>query len=189
MATLLTSLFILSYINRIVERPMFKEVKSWSYVSVINNIYEIIVTMTTVGYGDFVPFTWMGKTTAAVTALWGGFIISLMIVSVNGVFTLSIKQKTAFEKLTRVRYAVKTIISAMRLHVAQRKMLKQELMSSTTSRLTLTHNDIDKLKLKFHKNLKKFIDISSNVRSIKEKNDTNIKINHEIEDMNYRFNK
>jgi hypothetical protein len=40
--------------------------------------------MTTVGYGDIVPVTTLGKILAVITALWGGFIISLLIASVNG---------------------------------------------------------------------------------------------------------
>lgn len=55
------------------------------------------------------------------TALWGGFIISLLIVSVNDIFILSVPQKIAYDKLIRVRTAVKCIIAALRYQVAKQK--------------------------------------------------------------------
>lgn len=70
-----------------------------------NNIYFIITTITTVGYGDFVPVTTLGKALFIITAFYGGFIISLLIVSVEGIFSLSTKQETAYRKLTMVKTA------------------------------------------------------------------------------------
>lgn len=59
--TLSLSIFMLSYIMRIAERPAFKQWTGWSNVSIVNNVYMVIITMTTVGYGDFVPITTIGK--------------------------------------------------------------------------------------------------------------------------------
>lgn len=174
---------------------MFKKAKSWSYVSLINNIYQVVITMTTTGYGDFVPYTWMGKVNALITALWGGFIISLMVVSVNGIFSLSPKQKEAFEKLIRVRYAAKLIIAAMRLHVAKQKLFRQNNNTSqnrvsTTSRQTTIHEfDIEKYVHKFHKHLKKFKDVSKSVKEYREKQETNSKITDGLDAVNKRFQK
>lgn len=65
----------------------------------------VVVTLTTVGYGDFVPITSLGKIVTICTAFWGGFIISLLIVSVNDIFNLSVPQRIAYDKLVRVRSA------------------------------------------------------------------------------------
>ena len=69
--TLTLSILMLAYLMRLSERPALKAWRSWSNVSIINNIYMIVVTMTTVGYGDFVPITTLGKMVTITTALWG----------------------------------------------------------------------------------------------------------------------
>jgi len=44
--------------------------------------------MTTVGYGDFVPQTFPGKIVCMFTALFGAFMISLMVLIVSSAFEL-----------------------------------------------------------------------------------------------------
>ena len=75
----------------------FKDLMEVSFYNSTNNFCLIVVTMTTVGFGDYVPYTTLGKTVALITVLWGTFIISLLIVSVKDLFTLTPKQFTAWE--------------------------------------------------------------------------------------------
>ena len=170
-STLLTSIFILSYILRIAEKPFFKAYKGWADYSPLNSIYMVIVTMTTVGFGDYVPYTTLGKIITMLTALWGAFIISLLIVSVNAIFTLSPKQKTAYTKLIRVRAAAKCIISALRYHVINQKyILMNEGRESQASRLTAFINEeiVKKHWKSFDKRIKKFKEISRNFKISQE---------------------
>lgn len=109
-ACLTLSVFISSYIVRISERSTWKNYSGWDSVSPIQHIYMVIITMTTVGYGDYVPLTIIGKVVIVATALWGGFVIGLLIVSVNDIFNLSVTEKVAFDKLAKVRTAAKVIV-------------------------------------------------------------------------------
>ena len=115
---LFSSILVFSYLMRIVERP-FSLINDRMNEPFFNNIYFIITTITTVGYGDFVPVTTLGKALFIITAFYGGFIISLLIVSVEGIFSLSTKQETAYRKLTMVKTAANWIVAAMRLRVLQ----------------------------------------------------------------------
>lgn len=45
--------------------------------------------MTTVGYGDLVPGTFMGRFIAMVSCVWGTFLMALCIVVVGKIFDLS----------------------------------------------------------------------------------------------------
>ena len=45
-----------------------------------NSIWLTIITMTTVGYGDFFPRTLIGRIIDFVLVIWGIFIVSLMVV-------------------------------------------------------------------------------------------------------------
>ena len=51
-------------------------------------IYMVIVTITTVGYGDFTPQSMHGKFLMMLSALWGAFLISLIILVESRVFDL-----------------------------------------------------------------------------------------------------
>ena len=46
------------------------------------SFYTIIITMTTVGYGDLSPKSVLGKVVCMFTALWGAFMISVMVLIV-----------------------------------------------------------------------------------------------------------
>jgi len=45
-----------------------------------------VVTITTVGFGDLVAFSYFGRVIIMITAFWGAFLISLLIVSVGKIF-------------------------------------------------------------------------------------------------------
>ena len=42
-----------------------------------------IITMATVGYGDFYPATHLGRCIGVIACLWGNFIVSIMVVSLT----------------------------------------------------------------------------------------------------------
>jgi len=93
MILFLMSIGCLSYILRIFEInyalfPLTEthELKDGSF---FNNFYLIVITMTTVGYGDYSPKTYQGKFIIMCTAIWGAFMISLILLTVSSIFQLS----------------------------------------------------------------------------------------------------
>ena len=58
----------------------------------LNSAWCVIITMTTVGYGEVVPATLFGRLTAVVAALWGTFLVSILILSVGNIFKLQNKE-------------------------------------------------------------------------------------------------
>ena len=54
-----------------------------------NSVYLIIVTLTTVGFGDFSPKTYPGKIIIMMTSIWGAVMISLVVLVVSNVFDLT----------------------------------------------------------------------------------------------------
>ena len=75
----------------------------------MNSVWNAIVTMTTVGYGDLFPLGHPGRFAIVLTSLAGSAILALLITAVETAFTFD-------EAETRVREAMdkKSIYKAMR---------------------------------------------------------------------------
>lgn len=86
----LITIFVLSYILRIFEAINALVPKSDAHINhegkYFNCLYLIIITLSTVGYGDLSPDTYPGKFVIIFTALWGAFMISLLLLTVSNVF-------------------------------------------------------------------------------------------------------
>ena len=88
-----SSVSILSYILRLWELPYEQDMVNSATRKNSNNLQDYgssiwltCITMTTVGYGDIYPHTIGGQITAIVIALWGTFVISLLIMITSNVF-------------------------------------------------------------------------------------------------------
>jgi hypothetical protein len=71
----------------------------WTFVW--NGFWCIIITILTVGYGDFYPRTFMGKMIAVVSCLWGTFLISLMVVSLTVSVEFTHQEQKAYEEIKK----------------------------------------------------------------------------------------
>jgi hypothetical protein len=60
---------------------MHESGKDWIYLW--NSMWTVIITMGTVGYGDFVPKTHLGRCIAILACVWGNILISLMVISIT----------------------------------------------------------------------------------------------------------
>jgi hypothetical protein len=65
--------------------------------------------MTTVGYGDVYAISSLGRNISILNALWGAFIISLLMGSIQGIFALSERQKKAVAEITSSKTAAASI--------------------------------------------------------------------------------
>ena len=76
--------------------------QNFNYDSILNAMWNVIVTLTTVGYGDYFPRTLLGRAVAFMMAFWGVFIVSMMVVTLTNSLNMSpleIKAFTIFSKL------------------------------------------------------------------------------------------
>jgi hypothetical protein len=84
LVAILSSIFIFGYAIRAAELPYQEQAGNghdWRYIW--NGMWCIIITMATVGYGDFYPATHLGRCVGVIACLWGNFIISIMVVSLT----------------------------------------------------------------------------------------------------------
>lgn len=66
-------------------------------------IWCVVITMTTVGYGDVYAVSPFGRIISTINALWGAFVISALVASINEVFSLSESQQRAVAEITNVK--------------------------------------------------------------------------------------
>ena len=61
--------------------------------------YQIVITITSVGYGDFSPKSVVGRIVIMCCSIWGAVLISFIVLVVSNVFSLSEDQEIALNKL------------------------------------------------------------------------------------------
>lgn len=95
------SVIIWAFGLRICERPLsiVLEENAMNFNFFENSIWLIIITMTTVGYGDFYPRTFFGRLLDTFIAIWGIFIISMMVVVLSNTLKLDSSEKRALTVL------------------------------------------------------------------------------------------
>lgn len=75
----------------------------WATVWLVN------MTMFTVGYGDVIPQTKMGKILTIMVAFWGAFLISMSVVTVTNIFQLNESQLKANKDILHSQSATKVV--------------------------------------------------------------------------------
>ena len=65
-------------------------------------MWDVIITLTTVGYGDYYPVTNFGRFIGIITAFWGVFFVSLFVVALTNTLELEESELRAFILLRRL---------------------------------------------------------------------------------------
>lgn len=77
---LFISILIFSFGIRICELPLAIRLEDESFESYATTIWVVMITMTTVGYGDYTPKTVPGRTMGFVLCIWGVFLMSMIVI-------------------------------------------------------------------------------------------------------------
>ena len=119
--TITISTFMLAYFLRVFEIEYYRQLKMVDFDSYFQAVWVIVVSITTVGFGDLVPYSYMGRIIIMISAFWGAFLISLMIVTIGQTFELTRNQKKAMHHLFLTRKAAASITCAMRYYMAKKR--------------------------------------------------------------------
>jgi hypothetical protein len=68
---------------------------------VFNNFYLIVITMTTIGYGEVYPVTYIGRIICIIACVWGVFLISLFTVSLMKTTHFTEKETKVYDEIVR----------------------------------------------------------------------------------------
>lgn len=120
-----TTVLVMSYLMRIFELPysiLSKLDINEDIAYFPNSVWLVIMTVTTVGYGDVIPHTGAGKTIAVVAALWGSLLVSLLVVTQMSFFELELGQKKALRHINLSKSAANTINISAKYFLAKKKL-------------------------------------------------------------------
>lgn len=90
-------------------------------------MWNVLITLTTVGYGDFYPKSHMGRFIGVLIAFWGVFFVSLFVVALNSILALDSAESKAILLLKRVRYKdhLKSESAGMLISSYRMKLIKK----------------------------------------------------------------
>jgi hypothetical protein len=88
---------------RIFERPL-SEVSGQDFNNFYNSFWNVIITMTTVGYGDVYPSSIGGRILGIFMCIWGVLLVSLFVVTISEQLELTQLQKNAYVLIQRLVY-------------------------------------------------------------------------------------
>lgn len=78
----LLCVFIFGYAIRICELPLSRNEENLSvFHNYLNAFWNVIITFSTVGYGDIYVRTFLGRVVIVIVIIFGVFIVSLMVAS------------------------------------------------------------------------------------------------------------
>lgn len=101
-----TILFIIvlaycTFCLRIFEREL-DPYSGLNFGSYWNTIWCLIITMTTVGYGDFYPSSFMGRIIGIISCMSGVFLISMLIVAITNILDFKGCEKNVYVIMDRI---------------------------------------------------------------------------------------
>ena len=89
----------LAYLLMVFERIAYNNSGQKVFDSYFTSIWNVVITMTTVGYGDIASISVFGRLISMINAIWGAFIISMLVASIGKIFTPSDNQAKAIEEI------------------------------------------------------------------------------------------
>jgi len=99
---MISSIGIGGFLLRIFEQPL--KHSSGQDFSYPNSLWNVIVTMSTVGYGDFYPKTHMGRFVGVIICLWGVVVVSIFVVTVTNMLAFDPTEEKTYSLLQRLSY-------------------------------------------------------------------------------------
>lgn len=102
---------IIAYLLRILELPYFRRfgLNKYELDDFNNVIWLILMTTTTVGYGDITVHTYLGRYITMFSAVQGAVLVSLIVLVTADIFKLDNRQSKALRHIRVTRSAAKSI--------------------------------------------------------------------------------
>jgi potassium intermediate/small conductance calcium-activated channel subfamily N protein 2 len=80
------------------------EASGQDFGNMVNCMWNVIITLTSVGYGELYPKTFYGRIVGIIICFWGVFIVSFFVVTLTGMLGFTDREKKSYDLLLRLYY-------------------------------------------------------------------------------------
>ena len=98
LSNLILSMIVFGYSLRIFDQD-YKDASGQNFDKVSNPFWMSIITMTTVGYGDFFPKSFYSRLIGLICAFYGVYLVSLFVVVMDNFLIMNSGQERAYDLL------------------------------------------------------------------------------------------
>jgi len=102
-ASLVATILVFGYQLKVFEGPL-SQVSGQDYNNFENAMWNVIVTLSTVGYGDIFMKTIFGRIVGTIICFWGTFIVSYFVVTVTNMLSFAPPEEKSYTLLQRLHY-------------------------------------------------------------------------------------
>ena len=150
---------VLAYQLRIIEGQSGLINQKIDYSNFLDCVWNILVTMTTVGYGDYYPKSVLGRVIGSVIALLGSFVVAMIVSFFEKLTFLDDKEQISYHFIQRLKCKDKVNLASMeyvasfvRYRLYRNKLIKGIVKLDDDSKKNLIN--LAKKKVKDHRNYK-----------------------------------
>lgn len=174
--SLIVSVGLFGFVLRIFERPL-SDASSQDFNSINNAFWVTLITMTTVGYGDFFPKSNIGRFIGILIAFWGVAFVSLFVVTLTNLLLFENGEEKSFILLQRLKSKDALKVEAVNVITAayRQKITKRENPDNIKANIKAIRN--------FRGYLLKFQEISRSIRGNYENETDADRIKRDLEDL------
>lgn len=122
-----TLIFTASNMIRFWERPYFELTLSepfYDFSTISSSIWYVMISITTVGYGNMVATTPFGRISVICTVLVGGFLMGLLVGILLDLMQLSDREENAVSTIQSKYLALKSIKAALQYNVQLQRRIR-----------------------------------------------------------------
>ena len=108
----ITAMVLFSIVFRILERPL-DSMTTYYYSDYMNAIWFLFENMSTLGYGEYLPVTDLGRVVTVLGYFVGTSLFSLLVLILDDKIGLNTQQSKAFTRIFKVNAAANAVVAAM----------------------------------------------------------------------------
>mmetsp|Transcript_13141 Transcript_13141/g.22219 ORF Transcript_13141/g.22219 Transcript_13141/m.22219 type:complete len:349 (-) Transcript_13141:104-1150(-) len=102
-SSLVITTLIFGFQLRLFEHQL-NEISGQNFSNMYNSMWNVIITLTSVGYGEIFPKTFFGRVVGVMISFWGVLIVSFFVVTVSNILNFNASELKAFDLLIRLFY-------------------------------------------------------------------------------------
>lgn len=91
----------------------------------LTSMYYVMITLTTIGYGDYFPKTTEGRLVTMIAAVWGAVLISLFVSATQDIFFMKEQEYNAIDLVDMSRASARVIVKALKYYKSRKDVHKK----------------------------------------------------------------